>query len=99
MVHLSARRWPLRPVSKRKTLMRLFILWVGVPAAAVAGGIAWAWLLDAIGPTYVWSIGVILIGAYYWCRARTQSDRTTTLTVTASVLGILLAAAILNAVG
>ncbi len=79
--------------------MRPFILWVGVPAAAVAGGIAWAWLLGVIGPTYLWSIGVILIGAYYWYRARTQSDRTTTLTVTASVLGILLAAAILNAVG
>jgi hypothetical protein len=79
--------------------MRRFILWVVVPAAAVTGGIAWAWLLSAIGPTYVWSIGVILIGAYYWCQARTQSDRTATLFITASILGILLAAGILNAVG
>jgi hypothetical protein len=79
--------------------MRLFISWVGVLAAAVAGGIAWAWLLGAIGPTYVWSIGVILIGACYWRRARTQSDRTTTLFVTASILAILLAAGILNAAG
>jgi membrane protein implicated in regulation of membrane protease activity len=79
--------------------MRPFILWVGVPAAAVTGGIVWASLLNAIGPTYVWSIAVVLIGAYYWYRARTQSDRTTTLFITAAVLGILLAAGILNAAG
>ncbi len=79
--------------------MRLFIRWVGVPAAAAAGGIVWAWLLGTIGPTYVWSIGVILIGACYWYRARTESDRTTALLVTASILGILLAAGILNAAG
>ncbi len=79
--------------------MRPFMLWVGVSAAAVACGIAWAWLLSAIGPTYVWSIGVILIGVYSWHRARAESDRSFTLFVTASVLGIVLAAAILNAVG
>lgn len=79
--------------------MRPFILWVGAPAAAVACGIAWAWLLGVLGPTYVWSIGVILIGVYCWYRARAESDRSFTLFVTASILGIVLAAALLNAVG
>jgi hypothetical protein len=80
-------------------LMRQYILWVGVSTAAVTGGIVWASFLSAIGPTYVWSIAVILIGAYYWCQARTQSDRTTALFITASVLGIVLVAGILNAAG
>lgn len=93
------RCWPLRLVSKQKTLMKLLLLWVGVPAAAVVGGIVWAWLLSVIGLTYVWSIGVILIGVYYGRRARTESDRDFTLFVTVSVLGVLLAAAMLNAVG
>jgi ABC-type Mn2+/Zn2+ transport system permease subunit len=79
--------------------MRLLLLWVGALAAAVAVGIAWAWLLGVIGPTYVWSIAVILIGVYCWCRARTQSDKSTTLFITASILGILLAAGILNVAG
>ncbi len=93
------RRWPLRLVSKQKTLMKPLLLWVGVPAAAVVGGIVWAWLLNAIGPTYVWSIGVILIGVYCGWRARTESDKSFTLFVTASILGIVLVAALLNAVG
>ncbi len=79
--------------------MRPFMLWVGVSAAAVACGIAWAWLLSAIGPTYVWSIGVILIGVYCGWRARTESDKSFSLFVTASILGIVLVAALLNAVG
>ena len=96
---MSAKALALPAAQQRRALVRLFILWVGVPVAAVTGGIAWAWLLGVIGPTYVWSIGVILVGVYYWCRARTESERITTLTVTASILGILLAAAMLNAVG
>jgi 4-hydroxybenzoate polyprenyltransferase len=94
-----SRRRPLGLVSEQKTLMEPLLWWVGVPAAAAAVGIMWAWLLGAIGPTYVWSIGVILVGVYYCRRARTESDRNFTLFITVSVLGIVLAAAILNALG
>ncbi len=79
--------------------MKPLLLWVGMSAVAVAGGVVWAWLLSAIGPTFVWTIAVLLIGVYYGRRARTESDRNFTLFVTASILGIVLAAAILNALG